>query len=1378
MPSSEPPDRQESAIGSAGRLPAAAGQIARDRSRLRTSEAAVTTQVIEFQLARQRIGQASAETTIPLSPRELEVVRLLTAGRTDGQIADELFISKKTASVHIANIKGKLGASTRVEIAMLAAHLGLAEASAAPDEIEQDRGRGARRAVVCPFKGLASFDVGDAAFFFGRERVVAELVARSVGSTFLAVVGPSGSGKSSVVRAGLIPALAEGVLPGSEHWAVTVLRPGETPTQELRHALTLALRPDVGLHGDATSFDVLLDALPSGVRILLVVDQFEETFTICEDEEERAAFVRALTDLAHDPGARALVVLAVRADFYGRCAEYRHLAELMGASHVLVGPMGSDELARAVELPARAAGLRVEPELTTALVTDVFDQPGGLPLLSTTLLDLWQRRDGRTLRHETYERIGGVSGAVARLAESAFAQLTPDQQSIARAVFLRLATRGDEDIVVRRPARIREFDADQNADVARVLAVLTDSRLLTVGEGSVEVAHEALLREWPRLRQWLDEDAENREVRQHLTHAAQEWELASGDPAELYRGARLSAALDWSGQHHPELNELERRFLDESGAASEREIERQRRINRRLRGFLAAAAVFLVVAVGAGGFAAIQRERAEQGTALAEQEAARAEQEAARADRGASVARSRELAASAVAALDRDPALSKLLALAAASVEDPPMESIAVLHEAWAADRTIYRYTWPDAKQGGGLWADLDPSGQLVVAAAGDGPDRHMQVVEWSTGQVLWTYPGDGDPPVSIEEPVFSEDGKQVITGVLWDREGIEPPKDTLGVRIWDARTGELEHRIDLGPCGGFVTGVSASRLLVRMGVCPGAEGEESLWVVDLHSDERTRLSKSAESETISGDGRYVAFDDGPGRSVVLDLKTGKPVLEIDPRTTGEYKNGIRRLNHDGSLLLYGDTPIQVWDVKRGKLIAKFTGHAGDSYWQEWLGDTVYSTGRDESLRAWDARTGKELSVVRAIWSGRPSLSSDGGMVLVADQNAPRAVLVDLRVRGEVGSAATCPGDLTYAGSLHVAGGVAAFNENCTTDLKILGVTNVIDVASGKPLYPPLVGVASQTLDFSPDGARFVRQDGPDGLFGQIAIRAVRTGNEVLELEGVCISSWNEGPREEYGACRPFPNTPFPIFARSLRWSPDGSMIAAVDGGNGEEYMAVWDARDGKLIFRGPTDQPASDVIFSPDSKALLVSYQSGIFRSYSTQTWQVVRSSGVAQSGQVRVGIGFVAFTPDGSTLVGIGGLGGTGGGALHWLDAATLEPRRPSVNDAFDGSPKSAAMSPDGSLIATGASDGLVRVWDTQTGHLVHEIPIGDTEAQGVAFLDDKHLAVTPRDGSLYVYTLDPAELLRIVRSSLTRGFTKTECERFNFGDACPTLEQLRGG
>ncbi len=557
--------------------------------------------------------------------------------------------------------------------------------------------------VVCPYKGLATFESDDAEYFFGRERLVAELVARLVGAPLLAVVGPSGSGKSSVVRAGLLPALAGGVLPGSHTWTQALIRPGERPLGELRRATRSLARERRGV---------------------LAVDQFEELFTACDDEAERAEFAAALARAAR---GGIPVVLAIRADFYGRCAAYPELSKLLGANHVLVGAMSRDELARAIERPAERVGLTVEPELVEALLSDVEGRPGALPLLSTSLLELWRAREGRRLQLAAYTRSGGVQGAVARLAEDAYLQLDPGRQDVARGLLLRLT---DEDVggaVVRRRIAL----ADLAPDASEVAYVLADRRLLTVGDGAVEVAHEALLREWPRLRAWLDEDVEGRRLHRRLGDAARAWEADGYDPGGLYRGGRLAAAADWAADRDGELTATERDFLFESRHAAGR-------AQRRLRMVLAGVAALLVLAVAAGVVALDQRG------------AARDE---------ATVAAAQGLGAEALADDDLDHAL--LLARQGIALDDSPRTRsnlLAMLLRSPAAVGVIGGGDRPTA-------LDLSPDGHTLAIVDGDGTLRLVDTVTRRDAAPPQTIAGRGVGGGRYHDVRFSDDGSRLAIG-------------------------------------------------------------------------------------------------------------------------------------------------------------------------------------------------------------------------------------------------------------------------------------------------------------------------------------------------------------------------------------------------------------------------------------------------------------------------------------------------------------------------------------------------------------------------------------------------------------------------------------
>jgi WD40 repeat protein len=351
-------------------------------------------------------------------------------------------------------------------------------------------------------------------------------------------------------------------------------------------------------------------------------------------------------------------------------------------------------------------------------------------------------------------------------------------------------------------------------------------------------------------------------------------------------------------------------------------------------------------------------------------------------------------------------------------------------------------------------------------------------------------------------------------------------------------------------------------------------------------------------------------------------------------------------------------------------------------------------------------------------------------------------------------------------------------------DSEFVGRTFVVDLAGGDVLSS-VPGTDGQLLRISPDGERLLLQPGSFPIAEPPVIRDLRSGRQLVELDGVCAWDWFEVdrqiPRVEAGACARFPEDPFPIWALSMRWSPDGSMVFAADNHNMDGYWAVWDAASGDLIHTRAQAQErqAFDAIFTPDSSALLVAeYDTGVLQRYSTATWDLLETAELPGELEGRDRIWFAGYTPDGTTLLAVGGFLGAGGGSLHWLDATTLQPQGASVLRAHDGSPKAVAISPDGSMVATGASGDPVRVWDVASRELVHEIPLGDVQPQGVAFLDDLHIVVAPQGGELLIMTLDPNELIAIGRSSLTRGFTVTECRRYGFGSGCPTLEELSRG
>ena len=457
-----------------------------------------------------------------------------------------------------------------------------------------------------PFKGLQFFDEADADIFFGREVLTASLVSHlREGQSLLVVVGASGSGKSSIVRAGLVPALrcgeplVDGKRPpkGSTDWLIRVISPSPHPLITLATGLTrdhktstdkTILRDD--LYRDPRTLRMVAERITEDAgapKLLLVVDQFEELFTLCREEKERKAFIDNLLAAVEEEGDSPItVVITLRADFYAHCSEYPHLRKAIAKHQEYIGPMSAREMRRAIEEPARRGRWDFQPGMVDLFLRDVKGEPGALPLLSHALLETWHRRSGRMLTLKSYAASGGVGGAIAKTADTVFnSHLTLEQQVIARNIFLRLTGLGEDTQHTRRRVMLSELvlDPDEAPAVEVVLKKLADARLITTYDDTVEVAHEALIREWPALQEWLEEDREGLKLHRHLTESAQEWQELNRDHGELYRGARLTQVAEWARGNDGHLNELEREFLSASqvfmaNEEAEREARRQREL--------------------------------------------------------------------------------------------------------------------------------------------------------------------------------------------------------------------------------------------------------------------------------------------------------------------------------------------------------------------------------------------------------------------------------------------------------------------------------------------------------------------------------------------------------------------------------------------------------------------------------------------------------------------------------------------------------------------------------------------------------------------------------------------------------------------------------
>ena len=518
------------------------------------------------------------------------------------------------------------------------------------------------------------------------------------------VVAASGAGKSSLLRAGLLPQVAAACAltpAGSRYWPRVVFTPGAHPMRAAANALRKAFTDGSGASvppdpGPAELDDLLAAAAAAAgpeARAVMVVDQFEELFRLCEQEDERGAFISWLWQAAQCEragGPAVLAACAVRADFYHDCTGYPQIRQALQDNQVIVGAMSPEELREVITCPAEAVGLNIEPGLTELLLADLHAGPlaasagngslaaddgaGRLPLLAHALRVTWQQRPGSTLPVDGYRVTGGIEHAIADSAEQVYARLDDGSQWEARGLFLRLvkigATRGED---VRRPVP-RQGLAGESAGVGAVIDACTAARLLTQSVGTIQITHEALLRAWPRLAGWLDDDRAGQLTRQQVEDAAAEWDQVGREASLLYGGARLETTAAWAGSHGLQLTATARDFI----SASRRRARRTRLIRR---GAIAVLAVLLLVASVTTAVAFIQRSTADRQTRLAQSEARTARSEAMAARSETKRAQSEAMAAEAVSLLSADVPLAMLLSLQAYE-RDPTSQASSALIEA------------------------------------------------------------------------------------------------------------------------------------------------------------------------------------------------------------------------------------------------------------------------------------------------------------------------------------------------------------------------------------------------------------------------------------------------------------------------------------------------------------------------------------------------------------------------------------------------------------------------------------------------------------------------------------------------------------------------
>nr|WP_308309757.1 helix-turn-helix domain-containing protein [Streptomyces sp. CHD11] len=1181
-----------------------------------------------------------------------------------------------------------------------------------------DRGSGTGAATAgrqsggaCPYRGLSAFTPQDADWFFGRERATAALVERvfaRVGSGPLMLAAPSGAGKSSLLNAGLVPALRRGALPmpGADRWPVVTFTPTSRPLEELLERTAKVVGGDLAVTVEEVRArpDAVLDAVramlddpplpgerrPPPCRLVLIVDQFEELFTLCADDDERRSFVRVLRALAaprpeesgHGP---AVVVLGVRADFTGDCLGLPELAPVLTDGLFVLPPMSVGELRESITRPAERAGLTLQPGLLPLLLRDAglrdeqaaappdgspdsgnaagsagsgadVAPSGVLPLVSHALLATWQRREGASLTVAGYERAGGIRGAIARTAESVFARLYPAEQRTIRRLLSRLVYVADGGGATRRrmnTAALKEqFAVADGASAA--LDAFVRARLVTLDSDTVEITHEALLHAWPRLRDWIHADRAGLLLHQQLAHAAAEWEREGRDPSALYRGTRLSTVRSWADEldGRRRLGPVEEVFLRASLAEQEG-LERQARRQVRLRqSMLATLAVLLGLALTAGGLAYQQRENA-----LGQER----------------VARSQALAVWSASLAGGRPEASMLLA-----------------GEAYRAHVTV-------EARGALLSTQSQPfSGRLgghrgPVNAVAFAPDDRSLATAGSDGTVTVRRVSDRRTTATftmsgpVRSIAFSSDGRTLAATstrgpvTLWDVAGrrstavladstegaralsFDPRGDRLAVataegtvQVWDTeRTPRLAeslpghegavNALDHAPDGRTLVSAGADRT-VRLWTTDRAR---PLAVLEGHTDEVLGVA-------FSPDGREVASG-GVDRTVRLwDVRDGRRDDRPDATLAGSNDDiNAVAYTHDGATVVgaVGDGTTRLWDARGGRQTAVLAGHTdyvmGAAATSD--GTLLATAGFDRTVVLWNLR-GPVLTArpFTQVWQAR--YSPDGRLLATADADhtvrlwevGGRRLLATLRGHTEaVFSVSFAPDGRTLA--------------SAGSD----GTVRLWDVAT-HALLTTLTGHTGQvySLAFAPDG-RSLASAGAD--------RTVRLWDVVERAPLARLT----GHRD---------------YANGVAFSPDGRILASAAD---DLTVRLWDVRSRRPLgtLKGHTGA-VRNVTFTPDGRTLASSGNDGTVRLWNVRER---RSEAVltGHTGSVRG----IAFAPDGRRLASSGN-----DRTVRLWDVAGRSPW--ATLTGHTDAVWSVAFAPGGGTVASAGTDGTVRLWDLDPG------------------------------------------------------------------------------